>query len=318
MLAAEEESDTNNDTRSYTTISRSVDGDLDHSATVRIPKLDELQTGSKKEVECPFCFRMKKFKNERVWRRHVFSDLRAYVCTFHNCDAPYFGDINEWFSHEMQSHRVSYTCRLCQSKAFQLRERYLAHVRKQHPNILEDGEEQLVLDIARTPLDHILAQECPCCSEWVDRLKERAAAASIPSDASDHILSVVPTAFKRHLASHLEQLALFAIPIGSAAEGDVNSNAAIEEDVDAPLGGSDISTLAFDSSRPSSPASNGQSSHDIDVDSENARLQVHFEKEIKERAKGHRRVSVLLLSWDKEAEDDLDTADEVRLYGRKC
>jgi hypothetical protein len=263
MLAAEEESDPENDARSYTTISRSIDGDLDSSTTIRIPKLDELRTGSKKEVECPFCFRMEKFKNERVWRRHVFSDLRSYVCTFPDCDAPYFGDINEWFRHEMQSHRVSYTCRLCQ-KTFQLRERYLTHVQKQHPDMLEDGEQQPVLDIARKPLDQIPAQECPCCSEWVDRLKERAVA-GMPFDASDHILGVVPTVFKRHLASHLEQLALFAIPIGSAAEGDVDSNVAIEEGVGALLGGSDLSILAFDSSRPSSPASKGQSSDDVPI-----------------------------------------------------
>jgi hypothetical protein len=50
----------------------------------------------------------------------------------------------------------------------------------------------------------------------------------------------------------------------------------------------------------------------IDVESENARLQVHFENEMKERARGHRKVSVLLLSWEKEAGGDLDTADEVR------
>lgn len=266
MLAAEEKSDSENDARSYTTISRSVDGDLDSSTTVRIPKLDELRTGSKKEVECPFCFRMKKFKNERVWRRHVFSDLRPYVCTFPNCDAPYFGDINEWFRHEMQSHRVSYTCRLCQNKTFQLSERYLAHVRKRHPAMLEDGETQLVLDIARRPVDLIPAHKCPCCSEWADRLRGRPAVASMPSDASNDILTVVPTVFKRHLASHLEQLALFAIPIGPAAGGDdPNSNVAIEEDVGALSGASDLSTLAFDSSRPSSPASKGESSDDMDI-----------------------------------------------------
>jgi len=130
--------------------------------------------------------------------------------------------------------------------------------------MLEDGEQQPVLDIARKPLDQIPAQECPCCSEWVDRLKERAVA-SIPSDASDHILGVVPTVFKRHLASHLEQLALFAIPIGSAAEGDVDSNVAVEEGVGALSGGSDLSILTFDSSRPSSPASKGQSSDDVPI-----------------------------------------------------
>jgi hypothetical protein len=66
-LAIEEDSDLENDARSYTTISRSVDGDLDLSTTVRIPKLNELQKGSKKEVECPFCFRIKRFKNEQMW-----------------------------------------------------------------------------------------------------------------------------------------------------------------------------------------------------------------------------------------------------------
>lgn len=264
MLAAEEESDPENDARSYTTISRSIDGDPDSSTTVRIPKLNELRAGSKKEVECPFCFRMEKFKNERVWRLHVFSDLRSYVCTFPDCDAPYFGDINEWFRHEMQSHRVSYNCRLCQ-KTFQLGERYLAHVRKQHPDMLEDGEQQPVLDIARKPLDRIPAQECPCCSEWVDRLKERATVASMPSDASNHILGVAPTVFKRHLASHLEQLALFAIPIRPVAEGDIDSNVPIEEGVGALSGGSDLSILTFDSSRPSSPASKGQSSDDVPI-----------------------------------------------------
>ena len=99
----------------------------------------------------------------------------------------------------------------------------------------------------------------------MDRLKERAAVAGMPSDASDHILGVVPTVFKRHLASHLEQLALFAIPIRSAAEGDVDSNVAIEEGVGALSGGSDLSILTFDSSRPSSPASKGQSYDDVPI-----------------------------------------------------
>jgi hypothetical protein len=263
MLTVEEDSDHNNDAKSYTTISRSVDGDLDTSTTIRIPKLDDLRTGSKKEVECPFCFRVKSFKNERVWRRHVFSDLRSYVCTFPECDAPYFSDINDWFRHEMQIHRVSYTCPFCQGKIFQHKERYLAHVRKQHPDMLEDGEQQAILDIARKPLDQVPAQDCPCCSDWVDRLNERAELAGIPSNTSNHILTVVPTEFKRHLASHLERLALFAIPIDSAPEGDVNSNAAIRKDVDALSEGSDMSILAFDNSRPSSPTRDGQLLDDV-------------------------------------------------------
>lgn len=260
MLVAEEESDPENDARSYTTISRSVEGDLDSSTTARIPKLSELRVGFKKEVECPFCFRIKKFKSERVWRQHVFSDLRPYICTFSDCEGPYFGDINEWFRHEMQNHRVSYTCRLCQSNIFLAKERYLAHVQKNHPVMLEDGEEQLVLDIAKSPLNQIPAQDCPCCSEWTDRLKERTTAANMPSPASNNILAVEPTLFKRHLASHLEQLALFAIPIDTPAEGDIDSDAAVQEDVAAPMEGEDDSDLSFQSPKPLSLASKEQSS----------------------------------------------------------
>lgn len=130
MLVVEEESDSENDARSYTTISRSVDGDLDTSTVTRIPKLSDLRTGFKKEVECPFCFRIKRFKSERVWRLHVFSDLRPYVCTFPDCEGPYFGNVNEWFRHEMQNHRVTYTCRLCPNNTFLAQERYLIHVQK--------------------------------------------------------------------------------------------------------------------------------------------------------------------------------------------
>ncbi|KAF2130671.1 hypothetical protein P153DRAFT_338722 [Dothidotthia symphoricarpi CBS 119687] len=231
MLTVEETSDHENDAKSYTTVSRSINDELDTSTTMRIPQLAELRTGSRNEVECPFCFRMKIFKNERVWRRHIFSDLRAYVCTFPNCDAPYFSDINVWFRHEMQVHRVSYSCQLCEVETFHLRERYLAHMQRKHPNIYEVGGEQVILDIARKPLQQICAQECPCCSEWIDRLEGRASIASTTS--SEPLLYVDPTVFKRHLASHLEKLALFAIPMRPAADSDVNPDAAVKEHEDA-------------------------------------------------------------------------------------
>jgi protein-tyrosine phosphatase len=120
--------------------------------------------------------------------------------------------------------------------------------------MLEDGEQQSLISIARKPLDHIPASDCPCCSDWVDRLKERTMVVNSPSNPPDQIVSVVPAVFKRHLASHMEQLALFAIPL-SVDNEKADSNAAIEDDVDALPGNLDQSTLTFPSSRPSSPAS---------------------------------------------------------------
>ena len=49
----------------------------------------------------------------------------------------------------------------------------------------------------------------------------------------------------------------------------------------------------------------------IELEKENASLQGHFEKEMNERAKAHKKVAVLLLSWEKQAEDNLDCSEEV-------
>jgi hypothetical protein len=247
LTATAEESDPDDDARSYTTISRSIDGEHESSTMARIPKLVDLRVGAKKEFECPFCFRMKKFKNERVWRRHIFSDLRSYVCTFPDCDAPLFGDINEWFRHEMQNHRVCYTCRLCKEKTFFGQDRFLGHVRRQHPDLLESGDEGPLLNISRRSVDHIPARDCPCCYDWVDRLQEREV-------GHDHIkgsdiIAVPSPIFKRHLAAHLEQLALFAIAIGSTSGDSVESNMAVEVANSVASRHSKRSTLTFESNR---------------------------------------------------------------------
>ncbi|CAN9091685.1 unnamed protein product [Alternaria alternata] len=240
------DSDPDEDARSYTTVSRSMDGDHESSANIRIPKLDTLRADNKNEFECPFCFRIKKFKSERIWRKHIFSDLRPYVCTFPDCDAPYFGDINEWFHHEMTLHRVTYNCFLCQ-KVYYQEEKYLSHLRQEHGDTLDDGGAQVGTDLARKPLAQIPASGCPCCSDWADRLKERIIQTS--GSAPIGILAVTPTVFKRHLAAHLEQLALFAVPIAAATDDNKDSNVAIEEARSKRTNTSQVSALTFPSSQ---------------------------------------------------------------------
>ncbi|KAF2705151.1 hypothetical protein K504DRAFT_460420 [Pleomassaria siparia CBS 279.74] len=249
QLLVAQEPDLEDDTHSYTTISRTVDGDDESSATVRIPKLCDLRIGNKKEIECPFCFRIKRFTSERTWKNHVFSDLRPYVCTFPRCDAPYFGDINKWFRHEMTCHRVSYKCFLCPNTDFDREEKLLSHLQRKHAKMMDDFEEQLTKDLARKPLMQILASDCPCCSDWVHRLKERDTSIQTSGSADNDVVAVHPTVFKRHLASHLEQLALFAVPIGAATDDDNNSNAAMDEGKSNHIDASQLSALSFASSR---------------------------------------------------------------------
>jgi pentatricopeptide repeat protein len=246
-LHVAENLDSEDDARSYTTVSRSIDGDHESLTTVRIPKLETLRVSHEKEFECPFCFRIKKFKSERIWRKHVFVDLRPYVCTFINCDAPYFGDINEWFQHEMMFHRVSYKCFLCPNKTYYDEGKYTSHLRREHADMIDDDGEQPGRDLARKPLAQIPASDCPCCSDWADRLKEREIETSGSSPTGT--LAVTPVVFKRHLAGHLEQLALFAVPIAATTDDNENSNVAMEQVKSKHTDSSQLSTLTFASFR---------------------------------------------------------------------
>jgi hypothetical protein len=120
---------------------------------------------------------------------------------------------------------------------------------RHHPEMMQAGDEEAVLGVGRRPLRQIPATDCPCCShEWIDRLKER----TFSDKTNNSILTVSPQVFKRHLASHLEQLALFAIPIGSSSHEEMNSNVAIEEKTCSRTDETKMSALTFHSSKLSS------------------------------------------------------------------
>jgi ankyrin repeat protein len=229
-VTMERESYIEHDTKPCTAVASTPDADFEPSGMTRVPKLDELSTrGEKEEIQCPFCFQVKRFKEEREWRRHVFADLQSYLCTFPECDTPYFRDIDEWWQHEMENHRVNYTCRLCEGKSFHLKGQYLAHVKQQHPGVFDDSDERYVIEISRKPVKRIPAQDCPCCFDWTDRLRGHASVLDDSAPTEDALM-VSPTNFKCHVGSHLEQLALLAIPISSSTEDKVDINVTVEAD----------------------------------------------------------------------------------------
>jgi ankyrin repeat protein len=267
------------DSSSRQSTKSSVDGDFEPSTMAKIPKLHELRMrGNKEEITCPFCFEIKQFEDEHEWRRHVFADLWTYLCTFPECDAPYFRDIDEWWQHEMDNHRVDYICKLCEGKPFHLKEQYLAHIKQQHPGTFDASDEKYVIEISRRPLNEIPAQECPCCSDWTGYLKKDASVLDGSAPTSDNTLMVSPTNFKRHVGSHLEHLALFAVPVSSSTEDEAGSNVAIEVDERTLWRKSDLSAFALKSSSVSYPGSS-QPHSAISETSEASMKEIPKEKE---------------------------------------
>lgn len=121
--------------------------------SITIPPLPR-ESIAGKPFECPYCFFLIEVSGTRSWSRHIFRDIKPYVCISSDCRTP--------------------------NKLFDSRREWSSHLTTNHDT------ENLT---------------CPLCRETLSSMKQ----------------------YERHLARHLEELALFALPRGEMddeADGD--------------------------------------------------------------------------------------------------
>ncbi|KAK3681014.1 hypothetical protein B0T22DRAFT_358411, partial [Podospora appendiculata] len=201
------------DTKSYVSASSSFLMTGSGDATLSLPSLAEVSKGEA-IFECPLCFGIQTMSKDWEWRQHVFADLKAYVCTLGNaeCDVNLFGDSQSWFDHEMQCHRRKWVCILCYKGPFGSPQGIEAHIQTAHMNVLAHGSPlQIIMDASQQSVDFLPARECPFCDDWAESLEVNT---TFPEGvaATEVVVTVEPKQFRRHVAFHQEQLALFAIP----------------------------------------------------------------------------------------------------------
>lgn len=156
--------------------------------------------------ECPYCFTLVRLRRQRPWKKHVFHDLKPYVCTFEDCDVKMFSDRHAWFTHELETHRNEYHCLFCPSLSFPSISSFKAHLLGTHADKVTDAQLPAIVNVSKRPITRIPAKDCPCCDEWDESLR-----VANPQIAGA-VLTVSTTQFRHHLANHLEQLALFSLP----------------------------------------------------------------------------------------------------------
>ncbi|KAI1292939.1 hypothetical protein F5Y03DRAFT_15812 [Xylaria venustula] len=180
---------------------------------LHLPSLGELKKGDS-IFECPFCLNLQTFTRDSAWRRHAYKDLKAYVCSLGEgtCDSELFGDSRAWFEHELQCHRKQWVCMLCSRGPFSTAASFKSHLQGRHSDVLaNESQIEIFMNASQRAVDTIPAEECPFCDEWAVSLKNDM---PVPPSASlsEVLVTVQPVQFRRHVASHMEQLALFAIP----------------------------------------------------------------------------------------------------------
>ena len=158
----------------------------------------------------------------------MVEDLRPYVCTFQTCDVKLFGDRKTWFEHEVQVHRLQWRCPFCSHECHSSEEAFQTHLKSRHREAFFTGSLKSLAQASRQAQEYFPAISCPFCAEWEESLRK-----SNAQIHEDETLVVTTRQFRNHVAQHMEQLALFAIPRGhneteEADSGEVAAGSAVD------------------------------------------------------------------------------------------
>ena len=123
-------------------------------------------------------------------RKHVFEDIRPYVCTFKNCRQSnhLFDNQHDWFEHEQEVHRREWFCSPC-NKVLDTHASFLEHVEGAHPGL------QTILERCERPIQS--RQACPFCGDIC-----------------------LPRHLQKHLGYHMQSIAIFVLKPFEGDDGE--------------------------------------------------------------------------------------------------
>ena len=194
-------------------------GEDDIDKALEVAQLNDVCRGQS-SFECPYCWAIQSIKRQRSWKKHVYQDLRPYMCTFKECDMKLFPDRRSWTEHEFHTHRLHWQCSFCTRAPFSDSKSLQSHLVKHHATSASAEALQTIAQAGARPQDKLSPQDCLFCGdEWHQSLR----AANPALSSSGQELVVTPAQFSKHVGAHMEQLALFAIPRGREEAGEGGS-----------------------------------------------------------------------------------------------
>jgi len=179
----------------FSTIS-SVVSDIQATSKCYIVPDPPVSLQSNKAFLCPYCLQELVMGKDigclEDWEHHVFSDLEPYMCTYDDCIRAdkTFGLKEEWFRHELDSHRIAnvWFCQSCLTE-FDDSEKLADHLKDSHTYSQSEELAFIVSVCRRRSHAPVLNQSCAIC----------------------HFICADAEVLKSHVAVHFEQLSLTSI-----------------------------------------------------------------------------------------------------------
>ncbi|KAK4691720.1 hypothetical protein P7C71_g5341, partial [Lecanoromycetidae sp. Uapishka_2] len=193
------------DLRSQATYTSVVTNDQGERGWLKIPAMPKA-VGLGKSFRCTVCGdKQKDIINQTTWKKHVFTDLEPYICTFQDCKGGIasFTTRKAWADHEFSVHRTTkiWTCNDCAAE-FREKAAYREHAYGNHGNVLMRNQLEALINSSEKQVGVSEDNSCPFCSEK-------------PGTKS--------RAFAMHVGRHMEEVALAVLPRDSGLEDDQGS-----------------------------------------------------------------------------------------------
>ncbi|RSL44826.1 hypothetical protein CEP53_011039 [Fusarium sp. AF-6] len=184
-------------------------GDSNQPRVPPIPK--EHIDGS---FKCQFCHMIVSIDTRHAWKKHVFRDLRPYVCLSEACQTPdhLYQRRNDWKMHMRREHWKTWHCPFGCDAKFDSAKGFQNHVETAHEqNVSLERIHALEGLSSRADVTKANGQ-CPLCYDF-----------QVESEKQ----------YEKHVGQHLEHLALFTLPkIGEDGSDDEGDEDTEEEELD--------------------------------------------------------------------------------------
>ncbi len=191
--------------KSQATFTSFVTNDLGERGWLKLPAMPKA-VESGKSFRCTVCGdKQKDIINQTEWKKHVFTDLKPYICTFQDCKRGIhsFPTRKAWADHEFSVHRTTkiWICNDCAAR-FSERTKYREHAYSSHGNVLMRNQLEALVNSAEKRIDISEENVCPFYFE---------------------LLGNQSRTFTMHVSRHMEEVALAILPRETAFEDDRGS-----------------------------------------------------------------------------------------------
>ncbi|KAL1848347.1 SET domain-containing protein 3 [Diaporthe australafricana] len=179
------------DTRSEISATSYAPSDVDQS-DLRVPPIPKEYTDG--PFLCPFCFCIIAVETRLQWKKHVFRDLRPYICLAEKCVASKQDDFSrrkDWIYHMSREHWTTWVCPFGCNGEHGSPSRVRNHLKDYHATEIAGENFDTILDLSRKDDAKRAEGPCPLCHD-------------VRTTSTRH--------YQTHVAHHLENLALFVLP----------------------------------------------------------------------------------------------------------